>query len=298
MSPINQADSNCGQSCSDSCSESCTESCSSEACSENCSQSCTENCQNTCQQEECQLACCQLACCSLCAGSGGTEQCGASTCSIMSPGIILPLLGSIFLTLIGTIILGFIQAFDSKGPLYITLIGSGFLAVGLSGIRLSNKQHHTCKGANKEIKSVVSTKLGLFKINHSHHAKHLRENGHEFKIGNDKYFCTGCYGLLIGTIISIIITLLYIGYGINELMLSILVIMTPIAFVPIIVRYFIIKNVKTPIKFLSNSLLPVGCCFLFLILENQFQNWTINVGLVLLTITAAYLRGLMPKLDK
>ena len=293
MSPINQIESSCGQDCSDSCSTSCNESLN-----ESCNQAFSENCLNTCQQEECQLACCQIACCAVCASSSGSGDCGTFTCSIMPSGIILPLIGSIFLALIGTIILGFIQAFDSKGPLYITLIGSGFLAVGLSGVRLSNKQHQTCKGTNKEIKSALSTKLGLFKINHSHHPKHLRENGHEFKIGHNKYFCTGCYGLLIGTIISIIIALLYIGFGINELMLSILVIMTPLAFVPIIVRYFIIKNVKTPIKLLSNFLLPVGCCFLFLIVENQFQNWTINVGLVLLTITAAFLRGLLPKLDK
>lgn len=293
MSPINQIESNCGQDCSDSCSTSCNESLN-----ESCNQAFSENCLNTCQQEECQLACCQVACCAVCASSGGSGDCGTFTCSIMPSGIILPLLGSIFLALVGTIILGFFQAFDSKGPLYITLIGSGFLAVGLSGVRLSNKQHQTCKGTNKEIKSALSTKLGLFKINHSHHPKQLRENGHEFKIGHNKYFCTGCYGLLIGTIISIIIALLYIGFGINEFMLSILVIMTPLCFVPIIIRYFIIKNVKTPIKLLSNSLLPVGCCFLFLIMENQFQNWTINVGLVLLTITAAFLRGLLPKLDK
>ena len=44
-------------------------------------------------------------------------------------------------------------------------------------------------------------------IHHSHHPKHLIERGHEFRIGN-KYFYTGCYGLLIGTVCAVIIVAL------------------------------------------------------------------------------------------
>ncbi len=209
---------------------------------------------------------------------------------------IVDLFGTLISVFFCTFVLGFLQNFDSKGPLYLTLIGSCILAISLSGIRIKRNIHErSCKSLKKSFNNYGTTTLGWFTFVHSHHCLKERVAGHEFKIG-DKYFCTGCFGILIGTVISIVFAITtYFIIGLNSSFHPIFILIIPFCFIPIILRYTLFPEMKSPIRLLSNILLPIGCCLLFFVFENTFHNWFVNVSLILVCITIAFLRGMAQK---
>lgn len=268
---LDQACQNCTQAVCTRFTESCTEQCET-SCQENCQEACNQACQNACNQA-CQNACANATC----------------TCGSSSSQVIFPLFSTVIIPFLGLLILGFIQAFDPSGPLYLTLFGSGFLALSLTGFTINPlRTSTTCANRLSEYK----TQFGFIGFNHSHHSPDLISMGHEFKF-KGKYFCTGCYGILMGICISIIIAIIYITGYFSSDWLSISSFVSVSCFIPIILRYKSNHHFGSLFRFLSNSLLPLGCCLALLSADLAFHSWGFNVLIVILILIAAYFRSIV-----
>jgi hypothetical protein len=186
--------------------------------------------------------------------------------------------------------MGLNQSFNSKGPIMLTLFGSAVLAVNLTGLRIGNGSQKKSLALYKKNWNPVSTRQGWFTFVHSHHTAKQRMEGHEFKFRN-KYFCTGCYGTLIGTIIAIMVFTAYLLFGMPDNFVFLATIVAPISFIPIILRYTVFTNMKTSMRLLSNSLLPVGCSLYLVVMDHVFQSWVLNACLVLLILMTGFIRA-------
>ncbi|MHA2104195.1 MAG: hypothetical protein ACW981_12270 [Candidatus Hodarchaeales archaeon] len=246
----------CGQSCGDSCSDSCNESCN-QACNQACNNFCNSFFQNACS----------------CSSTTTTSEIYPLVATSISVGVI-------------NIIYGLINGFNSKTPLFITLIGAIVLAISLTGFRGFNRNKYSHKYERNSYVLIFNRILFL----HSHHCQDDILKGKEFKI-RSRYYCTGCYGLLFGTILSLVGVSLYLGFQNITLPIALIVPIIPLFFIPIILRYTIIKNMSSTIRFLSNALLPIGCFLLFITSDVLFNDWLINSFLVVITLLIALLRG-------
>lgn len=177
--------------------------------------------------------------------------------------------------------------FNSKGPVILTFFGSFVLVVSLLHIGIKPKSFQNISKLPKT-RTIVSH-WGPLIMYHSHHSAEARIKGKEFRIGH-KYFCTGCYGGLLGTIISIFLMGSYLVYGCNQDLAIIMVLSLPVWFIPIIFRYTLIINMKNIPRLLCNMLLPVGCSILLILTDFTFQNWALNGITISLIICVAYLR--------
>ncbi|MFX1535020.1 MAG: hypothetical protein ACFFDI_12415 [Promethearchaeota archaeon] len=253
-----------------------------QACCQPMGEACDQAC-NACVGRLCE-GCAEALCAGMC------QSCTCGCCSSSSVSSISPLIGSIIFTLVTMFVLGVLQAFDPKGPFFLTMLAGAILAVSLTGIRFTTG---TCKGNCDSVKEKVcdsvKTTWGRFTFVHSHHQPHLREAGHEFKIGN-KYFCTGCYGTLIGTTIVLIFMSAYVLFGLTANLVFLITLAVPICLVPTILRYAIFKQMRTPLRLLSNILLPIGSGLLFILCDYTYHSWIVNVGLVLLILMISFVR--------
>lgn len=268
-------------SCAEPCNEKCEQSC--RDCTQPICDSCTQSCNEQCNQM------CQDSCNQMC-----QNACSSSSSSFKVLSLFLPMA---FVQLLCVLIIGVIQSFNPLGPIYLTIFGSFILSINLSGINIANS-HKTssCSIKNNSTKFITSSRLGKVVINHSHHPLHLIKTGHEFKIGS-RYFCTGCYGILAGTIISIIISLIYVSSNFTAQSAIILFLLSPICLIPILVRYLLLKRPSTSFRFISNTLLPISCCFLLISVDNLFNYWVLNELVVLLIISASILRSFLAQRD-
>ncbi len=278
---MSSSDNNClGQACEagmqsfcDNCTDSCTRSCET-TCQENCEQACNQACQNACDQA-CQNACSNVAC----------------TCGSSPSQVIFPVISTIIIPFMALLILGLFQAFDPRGPLYLTLLGAGLLTISLTGVNFRSK--HSYSSCSRQI-SNYRTRIGFITINHSHHSPELIEKGHEFRL-RGKYFCTGCYGILAGTCISIAISFLYLTGYFSSNWIFILPLMSCGCFIPIIIRYTGKFHFGSKIRFLSNSLLPIGCSLTIIYTDMLFHDWLSNSIVMILILVVAYLRSIVGK---
>lgn len=272
-----------GESCFESCSETCERNCNqyvqqcSASCSENLEQACSSMCQDACDQM------CQNACSS---SSSGIFSSFIKSCFLLAP---------IITTLFFAIIMGLFQSFDPKGPILLTIFGSCILSINLSGVRLTRRKF-SCKGRLDGDSCSFSSKFRWITIHHSHHPRHLSVRGHEFKIGN-KYFCTGCYGLFIGTLCAIILASLYFAFGLNKMWTVVILTLVPFFFIPIFLRYTVLSNMRTSMKLVANSLVPIGWALLSISLDVLLHNWAINVLMILIILFSAYLRSIIATKD-
>ena len=206
----------------------------------------------------------------------------SSNCSVISP---LYIFSIIFLTITSLMIFG------SKGAFISILIASVVVIVYLSGIRVDRRNLFVPTIYWKESRWL------WFIIFHSHHSRELCERGREFKIRN-KFFCTGCYGSSAGIIISMMATGYYLANGISQILASLLAMSIPIWFLPIILRYTIFINMKSPVRFLSNMFLPIGCFSSLIVLDYFFENLIVNGSVVLFILIIFYLRIKASKTEK
>jgi hypothetical protein len=184
----------------------------------------------------------------------------------------------------GLLGIGFLNAFGAKSPYYLTFFGSIALAINLSGIRISNNASQ-CPEIEK-----TRTRLGKLVFIHSHHAPAQRKKGHEFKI-KDKYFCTGCYGILTGTILSLIFAVFYVGFGFPNWIWPLVWVGAPLSFLPIILRYTLYQDMPVLFRLISNILLPVGCYLIFVIFDVTSQGLITNILLIFGVLIIALLRA-------
>ncbi|MFX0151739.1 MAG: hypothetical protein ACFFAJ_13205 [Candidatus Hodarchaeota archaeon] len=272
----------CGSACSESIESSIEQSC--QNITDSCSQQCSEQCEAN--FESCMRDFCNQALNQTCGSCCANIACGPQT---PVPSIVMPLIGILGIISFITIILGLLQNFNPKGPLYLTLFGSSFLAVSLTGIRF-NTGKASKSGHYPILPNSGITRFKCFVFIHSHHNPLERAKGHELNIGN-KYFCTGCYGILVGTVISIALALIYAAFGLTSEMFPIVVFITQLCFLPILFRYLLSLDLTTSLRLLSNIPLPIGCCLLFMSIDHLYHNWMLNFGLILLTVSLAFLRG-------
>ena len=261
-----------------------------DQCTANCQENCEQNCTDSCN------AACQNACSSAC-----SNACSNSTCSCGGSESTTIIFGALFngmVPLVGALLLGLIQAFDPSGPLFMTMLGSGLLAISLTGVNLTrfSGKHNKQSRCLSQPRHQFRTKMGFLTFNHSHHPIELINEGHEFTLKN-KYFCTGCYGLLTGTLLAMIFAILYMLYGLPKVLTIPVAILIPVCFLPIIIRYKFVKNPITSVRAISNGLLPIGCCLTLLLMDSLFHSWTINVLVVMLVSIAAYVRGSVARRD-
>lgn len=170
----------------------------------------------------------------------------------------------------------------SKGPVIILLLVAIILTIKLSGIHFMNENI-------KRMGPWMVTQFGSLVFIHSHHIKKLREAGKEFKL-KGKYFCTACYGMCLGTIVSIILIIIYLTYGFVSEIIIPLIILTIFFMIPIVLRYTIFIHMRSSLRFLSNAILPIGLVLLLCILDKLFQNWIINSMYELSLLGIAFLR--------
>ena len=270
MSTESSTSCNCGESCGQSCSESCSRSCN-ESCNENCNKSCSNCCQescNNCFKESCNN-CCQ-------------QSCGCSSSSTEGQTLFIVNSSVIFVN----VILGIINDFNSHIPIFLTLFGSILLGVSLSGFRGFIKQD----AINQFEKSTHHVLFGRLLFHHSHHCETDILKGKEFSF-KEKYYCTGCYGLLFGTIISIVIFCAYLIWPLYFTFTQTTILIIPFFFLPIVIRYTIMKNMSTFLRFFSNASLPVGCSILFIIMDSNYSSWLLNSLIVIFILSVAVLRG-------
>ncbi|MFX1254788.1 MAG: hypothetical protein ACFFCZ_24465 [Promethearchaeota archaeon] len=212
---------------------------------------------------------------------------GSSPCSILS--LIIQLIGTVTYTLV-MFILGVLQAFDPKGPLFLGILTGSVLAVSFTGIRFKTRTcQGNCDSVRERVCDSVKTTWGRLTFVHSHHKPHLREANHEFKIGH-KYFCTGCYGTLIGTTIVLLLMSAYVLFGLTADLAFLVRLAIPICFIPIALRYAVFKQMRTPLRLLSNILFPIGGGLLLVLCDYTFHSWILNVGVVLLIVVIVFVR--------
>ena len=229
------------------------------------------------------LGCCLtgLKCCS----NANSPSSKNRTTSIIN---IIPLLTSTGFIFSSTFVLGFFQSFNPKGPIFFTIFGAIILSILLSGVRFTFSNSSCQRNCSIESPE-LTTKFWKLTFYHSHHPPELRNQNHEFKIGS-KYFCTGCYGILIGTLMSIIIGLAYVYNLLRFFNLNNIILIIPLCFFPIIFKYTVMHNMKNPLRFLSNILLPIGFCLSLIITDYLYHSWITNTIIVLIVVFGAFLR--------
>ena len=291
--------------CSTTCNECCDDFAESCFAGANCDTGCSESCEGCgagtvgCN-ESCTSCDASSSSCSPCGDSCSSSSMSSSCCSSNSILSTIAFVGTLISTFIGVILVGLLQNFDSQSPILIIICGSVLLSFSLSGIRFDNPDIEDRKYKCKSLKNAFSkervTKLWRFNIIHSHHSEKQRGMNHELRIGN-KYFCTGCYGTLLGTIISILLTINYFYFGTEKTLISFIALLIPMCFIPIILKYTIFTHMKPAYRLISNALLPIGFCTLVILLDVTYQSWFINALLILLVIIVAYIRAIVARVD-
>ncbi|MFX0063636.1 MAG: hypothetical protein ACFFC7_15810 [Candidatus Hermodarchaeota archaeon] len=242
--------------------------------------------------QECASGCGQLfACCCPCCWPFICQSTTGSSV-ILSPFLssIVLSIASVAFTLVTVFILGILQAFNPKGPFFLIMLAGTVLAVGLTGISVNTGTcKKNCELVKENVCNSMKTTWGRLTFVHSHHKPHLREAGHEFKIGN-KYFCTGCYGTLIGTTIVLILMSAYVLFGLTADLAFLVTLAIPFCLIPITLRYAVFKQMRTPLRLLFNILLPIGAGLLFILCDYTFHSWFVNVGMVLLIVVISVFR--------
>ncbi len=237
--------------------------------------------------------CCQVSfggCCDIC-GYEDYQDCTHQNCAILFPGI-----ESILFLLIA-LLDGLFQAFNPKNLFDLGILAGIVVTFNLTGLRfVMGTQKTHCNSLDSSCNTRI-TRWRAITLIHSHHPDHLRSAGHEFKIGN-KYFCTGCYGTLIGMAITMFLMASYLLFGISAEVVFLSFIVLPFFFFPIIARYLIFPNMRTPLRLLSNILLPIGCGLLFICCDYTYSNWFVNFGITLALLGVIFLRSYIGGRDR
>ena len=173
--------------------------------------------------------------------------------------IVIPLYA--FLLLGSGLILG------SKGPLYITFIVSVLIGINSAGLRYTRMRM-------PYISSRLATKLGGLAIYHSHH---MMENykGHEIYL-KGKYFCSRCYGLVIGIILSLIIFMSYLIHPFNEIILIVPVIITALLIIPLFFWFRVQDKLETFTRFISGLFSPIIVWIVLIYIDYRYVSWILN----------------------
>lgn len=132
---------------------------------------------------------------------------------------------------------------------------------------------------SEKVASSRYSDLGTIRIVHGHHPICDRFEKHEFRI-REKFFCSSCMGLLIGSITSFLISTLHYIY---KLVLpdifgffSLIFIVSGLFYIPLI-------KVKPLFRFIFNALFVIGFSLILVVMDKR-NNFFLDLIIVCLSI--------------
>ena len=151
----------------------------------------------------------------------------------------------------------------------------------LAGVRTaSGSQRHSCE---------TTWRWRSIAIVHSHHPADVAFARRELTIAG-RHFCAGCYGLLIGTLASDIMVVLYLRSDLSACTLTILGWLIPAMLGPIVARYTVHRMMRAWWRLLSNALLALACMIALLVVDARIGSALANAGVCVGWLFVAHLR--------
>jgi hypothetical protein len=176
-----------------------------------------------------------------------------------------------------TVLAASILLFGAKGTIFVAYLVSLALIIRSIGLKYSRRKYLAVA------KQSVS-RLGRLVVIHSHHNLDGQSFHHTFFI-RGKYFCAGCHGLALGTLLSLILPTAFLIRAIEGHALAILLASAPICFLPTILRCLTQIEISALFRFVSYCLLPIGSWIVIVTVHAWCHSWLLNVlilGLVVL----------------
>jgi hypothetical protein len=157
----------------------------------------------------------------------------------------------------------------ATGPVVVAYVASLVLILRTSGVVYSQQKYSSVARAG-------ISRYGRLVVIHSHHDPTKRSSGHEFKI-RGKYFCAGCYGLALGTSLSLVLPTLYLTGALKGETLTVALVLAPVCFVPTILRGTTSRTISALGRFVSYGLLQVGSWIVIVSSDALLHDWLLNV---------------------
>lgn len=177
-----------------------------------------------------------------------------------------------------------VLVFRSVGPILVACLASAALILRCTGVRYFT-------GGVVPVSSAGISRFGRWTIVHSHHCPRQRNAAHEFRFG-EKYFCAGCSGLALGTLVSLMIPVAYLLHALDDHTLSTLLILAPVCFLPTVVRCIAPDEIRAHWRFVAYGLLPIGSWIFIIGVETRYQSWQLNVLTLLVIVFSWNIGGL------
>ena len=178
------------------------------------------------------------------------------------------------------------------GAVVSALVCSAPFMLLLAGFRWEDDGIRRLKAIVKLPRDRV-VQVGRVLLVHSHHANLLRKRGKEFRIGR-RHFCTGCYGLLLGTLAGDALAIVHLVHGVEPGFFGTGVWFLPLFFVPIVLRYAWAPRLPAPFRFLANAGLALGCWLILLVGNDLWKSAPINALLLAIVVGIGFWRAGAP----
>lgn len=170
-----------------------------------------------------------------------------------------------------------ILLFSAFGTIVVAYLASLALIMRSMGLKYSRLKY-------LDFPKPFTSRFGNLMVIHSHYNQDGQNMRHMFFI-RGKYICAGCYGLALGTLLSLILPTSFLIRAIDDSTLKILLVSTPICFLPTILRCLTQMEISALFRFISYCLLPIGSWIVIVNVHVWYHNWLLNVlvlGLVVL----------------
>ena len=183
------------------------------------------------------------------------------------------------------------ESFPWRKPVIGSIFGSicilGILATlfpkECSGALHFKKEEMTVNKCNGSRESKLASHRVRFALR-GHHPNCGNFSAHVFKISN-RTFCTSCTGLLLGALVTLVVTILYFfnGWQIGKESL-------PTVYFGILgvsfglLQFPLFKNRKSPLRFLLNSFFVLGALLILVGIDALIHSITLDLFLILLIV--------------
>jgi uncharacterized membrane protein len=169
-----------------------------------------------------------------------------------------------------------LSLFGDKGTLVVAYLASLALIVRSCGIRF--RRDNLVAAAKPGV-----SLLGRLMIIHCHHPPAAKRDQHAFLI-RGKYLCAGCYGLALGTMVSLVMPTVCLARSFKVEIPAILSAAAPFCFLPGVVRCTTQMKIGALFRFVSYGLLPIGTWIIILTVHARFHSWLLNTLVLTLVV--------------
>jgi hypothetical protein len=118
---------------------------------------------------------------------------------------------------------------------------------------------------------------------HCHHHPAEKDDRHAFLI-RGKYYCAGCYGLALGSTVSLLMPTIFLARATEVKIPAILSLAVPFCFLPTVLRCTTEMKIGALFRFVSYGLLPIGSWILILSVHVHFHSWLLNILVLMLVV--------------